>query len=221
MANAAGAQRRTWDLELYERRARERVELGDEKVEGDVDDRPIRDREEFQRAEDDMQGPAGSSRAFLKLRSKNLQLDNAAGKTQIITDSGLRQKGGGWWCDVCQCLLKDSANYLDHINGKKHQRKLGFSMRVERSSVSQVANAFQHAKKRKEEEMAGITGPSAVESYESRIQARRDDQARLKKSRKEIKAAKKREEQVREFEDIDPDIAEAMGFGGFGGSSKK
>lgn len=39
--NAGGAQRRTWDLEEYEKRARERAELGDEGVEGDVDDRPV------------------------------------------------------------------------------------------------------------------------------------------------------------------------------------
>ena len=39
--NAGGAQRRTWDLEEYEKRARERAELGDEGVEGDVDERPV------------------------------------------------------------------------------------------------------------------------------------------------------------------------------------
>ena len=45
--NAGGAQRRTWDLEEYERRAKERADNGGEAVEGDVDDRPMRDREEF------------------------------------------------------------------------------------------------------------------------------------------------------------------------------
>ena len=41
----------------------------------------------------------------------------------------------GYWCDVCQCLLKDSMAYLDHINGKKHQRALGYSMRTERVGI--------------------------------------------------------------------------------------
>ena len=39
---------------------------------------------------------------------------------------------------MCDCILRDSASYLDHINGKYHNRALGMSMRVERSTADDV-----------------------------------------------------------------------------------
>ena len=83
LKNVGGAQRRTWDLAEYEKRALERAEGGDDKREGDVDSRPLRDREEFKKAETGAAGPAGSARAFVKHRETNLNLTNAIGKTQV------------------------------------------------------------------------------------------------------------------------------------------
>jgi U4/U6.U5 tri-snRNP component SNU23 len=31
----------------------------------------------------------------------------------------------GYFCRVCDCVVKDSANYLDHINGKKTSKGIG------------------------------------------------------------------------------------------------
>ena len=39
---------------------------------------------------------------------------------------------------MCDCVLRDSQSYLDHINGKYHNRALGMSMNVERSTTEQV-----------------------------------------------------------------------------------
>mmetsp|Transcript_6606 Transcript_6606/g.15159 ORF Transcript_6606/g.15159 Transcript_6606/m.15159 type:complete len:235 (+) Transcript_6606:45-749(+) len=219
--NVGGAQRRTWDVEEYERRARERAENGEVAVEGDVDSRPLRAREEFQRAGEEMQGPEGSSRAFVQARKTNLNLTSAIGKTQIIADSGIRQKGGGWYCDVCECLLKDSSNYLDHINGKKHQRALGYSMRVERSTVDQVVGRLDANRKRKEEEDSGKQGPTAMEAYEARMAKAAAEEERAKRARREQKIQKKKEAEALEFEGMDPEMMAAMGFAGFGGSAKR
>ena len=52
---------------------------------------------------------------------------------------------------MCDCVVKDSINFLDHINGKKHQRNMGMSMKVERSTLSQVKERFAMNKRKKEE----------------------------------------------------------------------
>lgn len=59
----------------------------------------------------------------------------------------VRDKNGGYHCTVCDCILRDSMTWLDHLNGKKHQRNLGMSMRVENVGVETV-KAKLAAKKR-------------------------------------------------------------------------
>ena len=65
-------------------------------------------------------------------------------------------------------MLKDSNAYLDHINGKKHQRALGYSMRVERAEVDQVKSRLDSIKRKLEEQKKTIR-PTAAEDYESKI----------------------------------------------------
>ena len=41
-------------------------------------------------------------------------------------------------CTVCECLLKDSLTWVDHINGRKHNRFLGMTMQVEQKSPAET-----------------------------------------------------------------------------------
>ncbi|CAL5330112.1 unnamed protein product [Camellia sinensis] len=60
----------------------------------------------------------------LKHRDYEVDLESRLGKTQCrYSNSTPKPTGAGYFCSVCKCVVKDSANYLDHINGKKHISK--------------------------------------------------------------------------------------------------
>uniref|UniRef100_H3GMH5 U1-type domain-containing protein n=1 Tax=Phytophthora ramorum TaxID=164328 RepID=H3GMH5_PHYRM len=168
-----------------------------------------------------------------------MSLENSVGTVKVVkTDDA--SKNGGYYCEVCECGLKDSVAYLDHINGKKHLRKLGYSMRVERSTVDQVKNRLQSASKRKWDPLM-TKKLDAMEDYEKKLKAIEEEEARVKRQKKEEKKAKKlgksapeqltsnKTEDVAadtktaaadEAPDAEAEMMAMMGFGGFGGSKK-
>lgn len=177
-------------------------------------------KEEFAKADEGAAGPMGSERAFLKAREVRVDLESKVGKTQVINQSELeRGAGAGYFCETCSCLLKDSISYLDHINGKKHLRALGFSMRVERAGVDKVKEKLESLK-RKISEAKDAPQVSAIDHYETRMAVQRAEEEGLRKRRKEEKLARRQEREINEMEGVDPEIAAMMGFGGFGSSKK-
>lgn len=214
--------RRTWDKEYYAAKAKERLEKGDDHDHPEAKDSRRSAKEEFQEAPSDAAGPMGSDRAFLKARREKVDLESKVGKTEIINPTNAESaSGAGFWCQTCSCLLKDSVSYLDHINGKKHQRALGYSMRSERSNVDQVKDKLDSLKRKIEEQSKkSASKTSAIEEYESRLTAQHLEKEATKKRRKDEVAAKKQERELVELEGCDPELAELLGFGGFGSSKK-
>lgn len=182
--------RRKWDREEYEKLAEERLRLEDE------DEEPL----------------APVKRDTLKPRDYKVDLDSKLGKTCVITKTTPASQAGGYYCNVCDCVVKDSINFLDHINGKKHQRNLGMSMRVERSTLDQVKQRFEVNKKKLEEKKKDY-------DFEQRMQELREEEEKLREYRREKRKERKRKHQE-SSEDIDPDMAATMGFSGFGSSKK-
>lgn len=64
----------------------------------------------------------------------------------VVSSNAALDKQGGYYCKVCDCTVKDSMSWLDHVNGKKHNRALGMNMRVERATVEDVKNKMEEFK---------------------------------------------------------------------------
>eukprot|EP00762_Andalucia_godoyi_P006304 ANDGO_05941.mRNA.1 Putative zinc finger matrin-type protein snu-23 len=75
----------------------------------------------------------------LKGRVDPLDLESNVGKSLLVDASAPVHKQGGYFCAVCNTSTKDSASWLDHLNGRKHLQNLGMSRKVEHSSVDEVA----------------------------------------------------------------------------------
>ncbi|XP_042373232.1 zinc finger matrin-type protein 2-like [Zingiber officinale] len=199
-SNAVGVDntfRRKWDREEFLQKARERE----------------RQEEEDRFKSKDKAPPV--QRKPLKHRDYEVDLDSRLGKTQVVTPIAPLSQQAGYYCAVCECVVKDSANYLDHINGKKHQRALGMSMRVERATLQQVQERFESLKKRK------VPESFTEQDLDERIRKQQEEEEERKRLRRERKKEKKKEKAAQEeTEDADPDMAAMMGFGGFKSSKK-
>eukprot|EP00980_Cylindrotheca_fusiformis_P005466 scaffold1169_cov120-Cylindrotheca_fusiformis.AAC.16 len=269
---STNVSRRTWDLDTYEQRAKDRAAEADKpdkkKKKSKVSASPAAGdkrslvemeddthKEEFVPAVKGAAGPHLSKRAFLKARQSKVDVDSKVGTIEVINPEavattkatvgqgsakdGITKTGVGWHCRVCDCFLKDSLTYLDHINGKKHQRNLGYSMRVERSTKDQVSSRLALLAKEKEstkaldETVEDEDFYDIVKAKDEEARRRKEERARQRKERKMMKKKKVQEPPAEEKEaedeatqdveepEVDPALAAMMGFSGFGSGKKR
>ncbi|KAJ2959323.1 hypothetical protein NQZ79_g5242 [Umbelopsis isabellina] len=209
--------RRTWDKDEYAAKAKEREQA--DKLAEENEERKAKGLKPKHRP-----SAPQPQRELLKAREEKVVLDANLNKTQVVAvgAAGPASKQPGFYCKVCDVVIKDSANYLDHINGKKHQKNLGMSMKVERATLDSVKERMAALKRKKEQ-------PQEEYDLDARIEARQRAEDEAKRRKKERKKAKKDSstadsaEKATEENDVaaageEDEMAKMMGFAGFGSS---
>lgn len=106
--------RRTWDKEYYAQKAREMGGAVYGGIGGSADS-----EEERTRRKSHVPTASGPIQA----RKRVTGLTEQAGKSTIISSVKPISRQGGFFCELCNCILKDSSAYLDHINSPKRKGK--------------------------------------------------------------------------------------------------
>lgn len=205
--------RKTWDQKEYEEKARakdqeiaENAKAAEEAIQQGK--RPPRKKEDLPKATE-----------MMKARDLPLELDKNLNKTIVIDASvGSGQKQPGFYCDVCKRTCKDSARYLDHINGRTHLRRLGQTTKVAHSTLNDVRLKIAELR-----EKSAASAEKKQYDFEQRIKEIQLAEQKDKEAAREAKRRKREEERKKEQEEltkgVDKDMMAAMGFGAFGGGA--
>ena len=84
---------------------------------------------------------------YLKARRHDLNLASKVGKTMTLAKDASGAVSGKnkspFYCQVCDVDFNDSHSFVDHTNGKRHNRILGMNMKVEVVTADRVKNKLE------------------------------------------------------------------------------
>ena len=233
-AGAANFKRQSWDKAEYEERARRRQQMIEEAVRSGADDEDVTARimeaerligtqargetataEELREravkalsASAGAAGPMASERAWLHRRKFDVSIDDKVGTRKIVTESTVVNNRGGFYVPVTGVTLSNSIAFLDHINGRKYQQALGYSMRVERKGADDVSSKLRalRAQSRAEEENAAALAAAKAsgqdigrEVYNRRVAAAEEEE----EARRQRERERRRQRRRRKYGHVD------------------
>ncbi|ESK96546.1 zinc finger matrin-type protein 2-like [Moniliophthora roreri MCA 2997] len=223
MAEKAGAYgtkaadtdfRKKWDKEEYAEKARKRDLEEKERMQENEERLKQGKRPRKGPKRDDLPKPT----QLMKQREGPLELDKNLGKTMVVQNPGGRGPGQpGFYCETCNRTYKDTTGYLDHINSRAHLRAIGQTTKLERSTLEQVRARIALLRERTKE-----SSSAKAYDFDKRLAQIKEKEQTLREQKKAQKKADKEKALVNELADSaeNNEMAQMMGFAGFGSSKK-
>ncbi|GAA5971224.1 hypothetical protein JCM11641_004194 [Rhodosporidiobolus odoratus] len=207
--------RKTWDQKEYEDKAKEKDQEAHEQAV--AAEEAMKQGKKPPRKKEDLPKPT----ELMKARDAPLELDKNLNKTIVIDSSaGSGQKQPGFYCDVCKRTCKDSARYLDHLNGRGHLRRLGQTTKVVKSTLNDVRQKIADLRAK-----SAAAAEAKQYDFDKRIKDIKEVEAASKAEQREAKRRKKEEEkqaeEAKRNEGADENMMAMMGFGSFGGGAAR
>lgn len=187
--------RRKWDRAEYERRATSRLSINDD----------LSNNEEDTYVSLDYAKPREYKINFESFRSRKEIIDTCNHKSFL---------SGGFHCSLCDIVVKNDLLYLDHVNGRRHQKLLGRSLKTRRATLQMVRYKLR-SKKKELEESKYSNGPGSPKPDVQEEQRKVDDMETFKKGKK----PRVNEEEI--DNELPSELEQVMGFKSFAFSQKK
>lgn len=149
------------------------------------------------------------------------------------------KRENGFWCEVCDCIVKDSLSYLDHVNGKRHNQNLGINVKKFTDSTLEEVKEMLEIKRRERDEQAtdGYLMGETDEDFEERARQLKREKKKRQKARRAGLVLDKDDEDGRDEpkndddcdsgadeaenrEELEDEMAKMMGFSSFSTSKK-
>ncbi|KAL2754220.1 hypothetical protein ACRALDRAFT_1063126 [Sodiomyces alcalophilus JCM 7366] len=219
--------RKTWDLDEYAARAKEREAKEREESKA---------RYEAKLAGRKYHKPLTGNESLTSARQTALDMSSQVGKTQLVpagAGQGKRGRGAGFYCEACDLTYKDNKQFVEHMNSPQHLAATGQKMEVERATADEVRARVEYWWDQRLE----LERQQAV-SLAERLELRREENEReaeeKRRKRREAEERKRAEREAAERvkteygqdvriegEHDEDDMMASLGFTGFGTSKKK